>query len=816
MKHITLRVLLPLMVMALITGCVGIKSGADKGQTLTAPPAPFAAQKVLQAMPEIKELNTMKPSAGGCGFVPVKQYGVFCGDNSLTLLQDNLLAFNLTIGGQNAGGFSYWGGTKHGSGHPFKGADPTASLGKDAKSITIKKSFFAGSETNADGEFTEQIKLLENGLVDIKYGYSLPEGAKATDQGLFFNFYPFKIVEGKKLLIDGKPYSFSQENDPYGKRKVYAGSVGSIVFNPDRPERSFSLIFPVKTHLEINETREEKDKGNVHKYCASIRISAGNAGELNFQLDMRNTSEDSLKSADTFAGINFWQSDRLHIPDYGKCRNLIQNPSFEAGLRYYAYPSVGGYLKTEFDQLALTDSQQSKFGHASLLMRAFTNCSVSLQTFAIPVSAGKKYTVSLYAKGDKPHLRLDLSGISGEWMVFPKMGSCGPTAEWKRYSFSFTAPNNAISVEMSGSCGGKEDRAFGNIWIDGLQVEEGDQATEYVEKPLSSILLTSDPDNFLSVDDKKIDARLKITAPANTTGKVTCGIEDFFYRKIWEQGFDFKTDAKGLAVVNLPIENLLGKGLYVVRADYELSNGYKDTDYYRISRMEFLKNTHKNKDIFATYKEWTRYSRGRDLLKRMRDVGFGSVNYGPRNLNKEYFDGIAEYGVSFNDEEMLSGKPVIEGFRAIESVSPELEKKLEDACYEKAKAYPWVNSWNLCSELEHIALVKKNNFKDFAKLEIAFYKGVKRFDPNKKAYLGGSCNMEPQNGTYYVDKYLEAVNGAVKFDGVTIHPYRTTPEHPDLDDDAAVFFAMLDKHGYKGAPVYWDEGIYYTCYNIPA
>jgi len=155
-----------------------------------------------------------------------------------------------------------------------------------------------------------------------------------------------------------------------------------------------------------------------------------------------------------------------------------------------------------------------------------------------------------------------------------------------------------------------------------------------------------------------------------------------------------------------------------------------------------------------------------------------------------------------------------------ESVSPELEKKLEDACYEKAKAYPWVNSWMLGSELEcGFELIKKNNFKDFAKLQFACYKGIKRFDPNKKFFLGGSCNMQPQNGTRFVGQYLEAaneVNGKIKFDGVTIHPYRTTPENPDLDDDAAAFFAVLDKNGYQNVPAYWDEGIYYTYYNIPA
>jgi len=807
---INLNVMAVLAMLALIAGCVGVKS-ADKRQRLTAPPAPYKTAKagnVVKAEPVLRE------------------NGIFCGDKGLIVHKSGKLTL---MAGDKLGEFyiyfstsnSPWITTNY---RGFENEKVERNL-KDREFIYTAVFPLApkGTENMPYGKYLQRVKVTDDNKINISYEYSVPEGLEKNikDTCLFFSM-PFGVGASRKCEIDGKTYEFSAKAG--GRKDIYADKIAkTFVFNPGNPETEFSIDMGSGIFLRVEEIKENIDlrfwsnKEFWRKKCS-------------FTLDLSKVSESSLVNSNDFqAGIDFWKCDRLHVPDYNKCRNLIQNPSFEAGLRYYAYPAVGVYRKTEFDRLVLTDSQQSKFGHSSLLMRVFTNCWVSLQTFAMPVSPGKKYTVSIYTKGDQPNLQLQLSVIGGEWLPATgwfKMGQCTPTAEWKRYSFSFTAPDNALSVEI-GQKGGKLD-GYGNIWIDGLQVEEGEQATDYVEKPLNSILLTSNPDNFLSVDDKKVDARLKITAPSNTAGKVTCGIEDFFYRKIWEQSFDFKTDANGRAVVNLPIENLLGKGIYVVRADFELSGGYKDTDYYRISRMEFLKNTHKNKDIFATYRDWTRNgSRGRDVLKRLRDIGFGSVNYGPKNLNKEYFDGITEYGISYNGACMLdlseskaitdNGKVLIEGFRAIESVSPELEKKLEDACYEKAKAYPWVNSWELDSEMEcGFELIKKNNFKDFAKLEIAFYKGVKRFDPNKKAYLGGSCNMQPQNGTRFVDQYLAAVNGAVKFDGVTIHPYRTTPENPDLDDDAAVFFAMLDKHGYHDVPAYWEEGIYYTYYNIPA
>ena len=261
----------------------------------------------------------------------------------------------------------------------------------------------------------------------------------------------------------------------------------------------------------------------------------------------RNPSGESLKSADTFAGINFWQSDRLHIPDYGKCRNLAQNSSFEAGLRYYDLYGTWGRFRDRGKPVFSVDENVAKFGHGSLMINAFKKDDTGyLSTFAIPVVEGKKYTVSYYAKGNKNGLWLNTRIVTGIWLEFPKTsGGHVPTNDWTRKTFTITAPNRELTFLIQAAYHGNDPSGEGTVWIDGLQIEEGDTATDYVEKPLSSILLTSNPDNFLSVDDKKVDARLQIIAPANTSGKVTCRIEDFFYRKIWEQGFEFKTDAQG-------------------------------------------------------------------------------------------------------------------------------------------------------------------------------------------------------------------------------------------------------------------------------
>jgi len=666
------------------------------------------------------------------------------------------------------------------------------------------------------------MKVLDDGLVDMKYGYQLPESAQVTDQGVFLTFQPFKIIAGTKLLIDGESHAFSKADDPPGDKSIFKGTAGSLVFNPDKPGKSFSLVFPGKNYLEVRENRQEKDKDNMWKYCAEVRINPDKNGGLNLKLDIRNTSTESLKAEDTFAGINFWKDDRLHIPGYSKCKNLAQNPSFEAGLRYYYLYDTWAVFKVRNKPVFSVDDNVAHGGNRSLKINAWKgdNDAGLLNTFALPTIPDRQYTVSFYAKGDRPDgLSLVQDCVSGVWLKFPKVPAFAIGSEWKRYSYTVTAPNNAITFMMKAVYHGNDPSGAGCIWVDDLQIEEGDKAGDYIEKPLCAELLTSNPDNFLSADSfTPVNARLRITATPNSAGTVECKLEDYFYQGVWSNKFSFKTDDKGVATVVLPLEGVLGRGIYVLRADFGLDNGFKDSDYFRIARMNFLDNTHTNKKIFATSLP-TQQSRGDDLLERCRQIGFGSANYWSA-ADKSRFERLARYGIDFSVNELGDHSPLFKKssikLQTIEVVTPEIEKEMEEIARAQTEAAPWVPAWDLSSELDSIKLLQNGNYTDFAKLQIAAFKGVKRADPKKKFYLGGSANMEPRAGIRCMDKYLETIGDRVHFDGITMHPYRTTPENPDLDSDAAVFLAVLEKHGYKDAPVFWEEGIYYPNYNIPA
>ena len=70
-------------------------------------------------------------------------------------------------------------------------------------------------------------------------------------------------------------------------------------------------------------------------------------------------------------GIDFWANDRLHLPDYGASTDLILNPSFEAGLRYWGFLCFAlGIIPLEYSSFYTIDSTEAHSGSCSLRLRA--------------------------------------------------------------------------------------------------------------------------------------------------------------------------------------------------------------------------------------------------------------------------------------------------------------------------------------------------------------------------------------------------------------------------------------------------------------
>ena len=309
--------------------------------------------------------------------------------------------------------------------------------------------------------------------------------------------------------------------------------------------------------------------------------------------------------------------------------------------------------------------------------------------------------------------------------------------------------------------------------------------------------------------------------------------------KLFEKSFDFKCDKDGAAEIELPFDGKFPQGVFVVKTEYSLADGRMDYDLFRFSIMKFLGNKHRLKDLFTcTSIETPFFHDYPRRLERYRQVG-----YGAEGLVYQWSEDVLElrekYGVSsilawaFHWQPAL---PVEGGHSYIVSTSsygtdmgvglwdfradnPKAEltdeylRKLEDVMAKNAAAATLVRYWVPFTETR--SGMKFGLSKDeWARIQKAFFRGVKKGNPKAGVVQGGPCNMRPLDGIKDVEEVIKKC-ADIKFDAIAIHPYRERPEEPDLDHDMAYLLDMLKKNNYGDTKVIWDEGMSFHPYQIP-
>lgn len=777
---------------------------------------PFAAQQHVQGMPQIV-IEEGKKSP---------QYALTCGDNVLQMHSTNPMGQDLTVGGQprSVMQISYWGANKLGYGAPFLGGDPQINHDSQQNRIILKKAFHAASDTTLDGMFTQTMTVKKDGLVEMNYQYEVPKGTPKIDHGLLFSFRPSRVSK-MQVQIDGKDYQFSSKPIVSGIHYVFKGKATTLTFAPDKPSESFTITFPKPVGLYIREKLDAKRSG---KMKVQMRATPSRDGSIALELDMRNTSAQSIRTDDSFAGISFWKNDRLHVPDFASSRNLLPNPSFESGLRYYNSNKVWGTWSGKDYPVYTLDQTHGKFGNQCLKVSAWKAYPRpnSLATFVIPTVTGEQYTFSFYARSQRPGQFMQLRCVTGKWLEFPKLRGFTLSEQWKRYSVTFTAPNRAATIMFNVLNTSKQPRV--DTFFDGLQLEQNDHATDFVDTTWGSDLLTANPDNFLS-PGQVIKARLTLSVAPHSQGQVRYRLRDFYDHERVNGQAKFHADEKGLASIALPLDSKIGTGVFVLQADYMLDDGTTYTDFYRLTCMKPLIGPFKHRSFFGSLAS-ARISRSEAVAKRYTDMGLGSYSYESDPVEDALYrrydihhtgSGVFAYGSKGTGELAVRRKAVWQRLEN-EGYSDALSKDVQQVAYEMVQAYPWIDTWFLQSECNggggKLKVVRDRDHTGFAKLILACAAGIKEADSSKRLmFTGGPTNMSPGNGIRQLGNWLEhakALAPNVKFDAIAIHPYRATPESPDLDADTATFLKMLDQTGYGDVPVYWNEGIYNTPWQI--
>ncbi|MEI6070990.1 MAG: carbohydrate binding domain-containing protein [Verrucomicrobiae bacterium] len=733
-------------------------------------------------------------------------------------------SINLLVDNREILRFTFWGAyDESGVGYPFKlkeGTQPELKADEASKSITYSKPYVLPGGKGAT--FTYTLKALTGSKVELSWDLGISQEKLESlpkDFGVGLWMVSPKNDDFLTFLINKQPLPLADIGKlPKKEREILSGDGLEFVYAPEKPLQGFSLALPDDHSFSL--ASEAPSPGG--KKQAGFIIRASSKARLSHDklvIDFGEAAEKDAAAPAPVAGIDFWGRDRTCVPA-PSTRNIMPNPSFEQGLRYWAWWWGGGrYVPSEIPAYSIVDG--GKFGRKCLLIQR-SQGGLPMQSFSIPVVKDKTYTLSFYAKAEKPNADI-VVGIQcpvqhSQFLWRPALATTHKlNTEWERKSITFTADRPAISVLIA---------ARSIAWLDGFQLEEGIAPTEFVAPEIEGVLRTSDPDNALAVG-APLQAAFEMYGKPGAKGEVGLVVRNYYREKLYDTKVKFSLDKEGVGRIELPWESAkLGTGVFVVQADYHLDSGAVLRDYYRLSIMDFLENKHATKDIFGNLCMASRLTRGDDMARNFMHWGFGSTTY---NLDlKEEADLIDKYRITnyLLIVADLADAPedrvlVKEAQSKWTEVTPEREKQIEDFSYRIAASHPWGKSWAFSTETEtRCPMVQKGNFAEWAKIQLSCQRGVKRANPDAIVLPdGGTSGFNALRGIRETEGYLAATQGKVKWDAIATHPYCNLDGvrgGPDLDVETQRLLDLMKKYGY-GAETHIDytEGFNYSDLVLP-
>ena len=773
-------------------------------------PPPFKASNGKRIIPELKITSFVK------GDVSYEQPSLWIGNKRIGFREffnherDQMAV--IVVDNQAILGLHFWGvnGDKM-FGFPFKakeGTTPQLKTDKAANTITYSKQYVQLNGETATFSYT--LKPAGESKVEVSWNIGIPqERIDATPKAFAYvspwftsnNSYRLApvVINGQVIKINEKSV-FEKKSAP-----LTNGTVLEFVYNPGKPLESFCFKLP--DHYSFSASEGARGGGcELFIPTNSKKTLAGDS----FIIDFGDAAQNAPGAPAPVAGIDFWGQDRMGVPP-PTTRNLMPNPSFEQGLRFWTWWGGGGsFVLSDIPQYSI--SSDAVFGGKSLLIRP-TQGGQPMNSFMIPVLKDKTYTLSFYAKSDKPGARLTFGvlgtkGSKFSWMEafksqFPLSGG------WERKSFSFTPDCRGISFLVCSAS---------TVLIDGIQLEAGSAPSEFVSPEVEGMLISSDPDNNLAAG-QPVNAAFEICGKPNAKGEVELNLFNYYREKLYTFKSPYILNDRGFAKLPLPFEDSrLETGVFVIQSEIRPEKGVPVRDYYRLSIMDFLENKHPSKDLFGNLCSATRITRADDLARNYMRWGFGSITYGEAKeqeaqLLRKYR--ITNYLMVISNYVNAEERPVVkDALEKWTEITPEREKQLEDIAFNIVKRHPWGTSWAFSTEVEgRSPLTRAGKFDEWAKVQMAVSRGIRKAKPDAVSLPeGGTSGFSRLRGYRETEGYLAATAGKIKWDAIATHPYGAID---DLDIVSDMMIGLTAKYGYKEIPIDYTEGFNVTHTKIP-
>lgn len=536
-----------------------------------------------------------------------------------------------------------------------------------------------------------------------------------------------------------------------------------------------------------------------------------------------NEKTDTTKQTSAYSGkygsIDF-SHNRFCIPDFNASRNLIQNPSFVDGLDFWTRSNLDRtalVVREDGAPLLTLDNTTAVDGCHSLRQEVLQNHATAPATFAIPLEQGGEYTLSFHAKTDSPETaRLSVGGVTCRWDTFLPRLRYRLGAEWQRYTYTFKSPGKIVQIYIGGARGAAPCR----IWLDAIQLEKGNQATEFTRRP-ASVSMRSNTSNNVSEPGTNAGIRLLPSSRVPGKGTLKYTVRDFFGNEKFSGISPFETTAADTPVeIPLPACDVLPSGSYVVETTIELSDGFSHSARHRFARMQFMDGTHKHKRLFSAAGVHTNDGTFEALIKLFWQMGVGSscIFETPpeqyqellRKYDIEYYTELFRHsgwpptitGLPFNLKSTVNrGQNNGVMHMSDEDVTILIKHALETVSMNPdVKVYKTINEPFMQTEEEIARTVK---------ILKRIKNAVQEIHPDVKFLTPDPANID--HSMSYLETFFKH-GGAEACDIVGVHLYRGNPDY--MDEDLVKLFGIIDRY-MPEAKLWSTEGGYYNTWIIP-
>lgn len=305
---------------------------------------------------------------------------------------------------------------------------------------------------------------------------------QSFDQDVMYRiFFPLDSFAGKQIVCNGKPITL-----PIEKGKNYTLYTGSepleLRVNLDENTQfGIKLISGFKSYT-INDCRfHGKPENHFHLY---IKLDGT---EFQYQVSLLSPTQPfpSLEPSKT------QHDEQAQIP-HQHINLLGQGAGFEVGpvrLNPYAYYSWSESYSDPATQQPTFDDQQHIEGNYSLRLQAddikkhrgrFNINAVMFKRVRLDPS--KTYTLSAWLKSDSD-MNATMECAENIWE-----GTGGKTVrvtdQWQRYSYTFQPTKYKLLNDAMSWIGIHPSVTSGMLWVDAVQLEEGNHATDYAAQPI--------------------------------------------------------------------------------------------------------------------------------------------------------------------------------------------------------------------------------------------------------------------------------------------------------------------------------------------